>query len=173
MTTLILSFALTMATLLAFLAPAPAGAQGLTPQCIEGVYALDEFKRDGEVFKPPQISGHWMILNGVVLWIFHDYTHPSGEISYSAFGRYTVNATGFAYRYDDMSIYTHTGTGISKSQPSQLYLWEGMRPFTPVIEQDGLHLLNVENQLDYFCSADEVKVSGPGGYRKYRRMKSD
>jgi hypothetical protein len=172
---LILTFALTMTTLLAFFAPASVKAQGLTPQCMEGVYTLEEMKRGEEVYKPPQISGRWMILNGVVMWIFHDYTNPSGEISYSGFGRYTVNTTGFAYRYDDMSIYTHAGAGISKTQPSQILQWEGMRLFTPVIQQDGLHLRNMENRLDYFCSADEVNVIAPdlAFYRKYHRVKSD
>jgi hypothetical protein len=173
MTKLILSFALTMATLLAFLAPAPARAQGVTPQCIEGVYILDEFKRgDGQVFKPPQISGRWMILNGTVMWIFHDRTRPSAEISYSGFGRYTVNETSWAYWYDEMSVYTHSDTGISVSQQLP---WKGMRLLTPVIERDGLHLRNLESQTDYFCSADEVRFTdgSTGVYRKYHRVKSD
>jgi hypothetical protein len=170
MTKLIPTLTLTT-TLLAFFAPALLRAQGLTPQCMEGVYTLEEYKRvDGQVFKPPQISGRWMLLNGAFMWIFHDRTQPSGEISHSGFGSYTVNATSFAYRYDDRSTYTHSDTGISVSQQLP---WEGMRLFTPVIEQDGLHLLNIESQSDFFCSADEFKVSFAGAYRKYRRSKSE
>src|SRR5262249_2639122 len=41
---------LASATLLAFFAPNSVMAQGVTPQCIEGVYTLEEFKRDGQVF---------------------------------------------------------------------------------------------------------------------------
>jgi hypothetical protein len=173
MTKLISSFALAMTTLFAFLVSAAAGAQNLTPQCIEGVYTLDEFKRtDGQVFKPPQISGRWMVLNGAVMWIFYDRTRPSAEISYSGLGRYTVNATSFAYRYDELSIYTHSNTGISVFQP---LAWEGMRLFTRVIEQDGLHLRNIETQTEFFCSADEIKYNDwrAGIYYRYLRVKSD
>jgi hypothetical protein len=112
-----------------------------------------------------------MILNGTVMWIFYDRTRPAGEISYSGFGRYTVNATSFAYRYDEMLTYTHSDTGISVSQQP---LREGMLLYTPVIEQDGLHLRNVDGQSDYFCSADIIQLNFAGGsYCKYRRVKSD
>jgi hypothetical protein len=45
MTKLISSFALAMTTLPAFLVPPAAGAQDLTPQCIEGVLKLTHRRR--------------------------------------------------------------------------------------------------------------------------------
>jgi len=171
MTKSILTVALTVATLLSLFAPASVTAQGVTPRCIEGVYTLEEYKKDGQVFMPPQISGRLVFLNGAVVFIFHDRTQPSAEINYAGFGRYTVNAASFAYHYDDMSIYTHSDTGISLSKQLP---WEGMRLFTRVTEQDGLHLRNSETQSDFFCSADELKYSLlSGDYRKYRRIGSN
>jgi hypothetical protein len=161
---------LASATLLALFASATVMAQGVTPQCIEGVYTLEEFKRDGQVFTLPQISGRLVIPNGVVIWIFHDHTQQSAETNYAGFGRYTVNATSFAYRYDDMSAYTHSGTGISVS--TQLP-WAGMRLFTPVTEQDGVHFRNADTRTDYFCSADELLYTFGTNYRKHRRIKSE
>jgi hypothetical protein len=52
--------------------------------------------------------------------------------------------------------------------------WEGMRPYVPVLEPDGLHLRNVGTRTDFFCSADGLTYTfGQGDYRKYRRIKSE
>lgn len=36
---------------------------------MEGIYTIEEFKKDGEVFSPPQASGRYVILNGAVVWV--------------------------------------------------------------------------------------------------------
>src|ERR1700687_1776892 len=92
-------------------------------RCIEGVYVLEEFKKDGEVFRPPQVAGRYVVLNGVVLFIFHDRTQQSKQTSNVGFGTYTVSSTAYAYHYDDYAMYTHTsaGTSVSRQPP-----WDGM-----------------------------------------------
>jgi hypothetical protein len=78
-----LLFAITVVStaLLSFLKTVAVAAQPAVEdvkRCIEGVYVLEEFKKDGQVFRPPQIAGGWMVLNGVVMFIFHDRTqYPS------------------------------------------------------------------------------------------------
>jgi hypothetical protein len=140
-------------------------------RCIEGVYVLEEFKKDGEVFRPPQVAGRYVILNGVVLFIFHDRTQQSKQISNIGFGTYTVSSAAYTLHYDDYAMYTHTSaeTSVSRQPP-----WEGLRSFTTVLEQDGMHLRNPDEPRDEFlCSADGlVYTFGPGNYRKYRRTKS-
>ena len=54
---------ITLGSLLTF----TANAQESNLKCMEGIYVLEEFKRDGEVFRPPQVSGRYVILNGAVL----------------------------------------------------------------------------------------------------------
>jgi hypothetical protein len=164
---------LSIAMLMAIFASAPSNAQSSAQnlRCMEGVYALEEFKRDGEVFRPPQVSGRYMILNGAVFWIFHDRTHQSKQTSNAAFGRYTITETAYAYRYDDYTVYTQTDAGVSVSRQLP---WEGMRSYTPALEPDGMHLRNADTRTDFFCSTDGLTYTfGQGDYRKYRRIKSE
>jgi hypothetical protein len=140
-------------------------------RCMEGVYALEEFGKDGVVYRSPQVSGRYMVLNGAVFWIFHDRTQESKQTSTAAFGHYTISEGAYAYQYDDYTVYTHTdaGTSVSRQPP-----WEGMRPYVPVLESDGLHLRNLDTRQDFFCSPDGLTFTFPqGDYRKYRRIKSD
>src|SRR5262245_50453507 len=144
-------------------------------RCMEGVYAVEEFKRDGEVFRPPQVSGRLMLLNGAVFWIFHDRTQQSKQISSAAFGRYTISETAYAYRYDDYTVYTHTDTGTSVTRQPP---WEGMRQFTPVLEPDGMRLRTADAQQDFLCLADggllyTFRQGDFRNYRKYRRIRSE
>jgi hypothetical protein len=140
--------------------------------CMEGVYVLEEFKKDGEVFKPPQVAGRYVVLNGVVLFIFHDRTQQSKQTSNIGFGTYTISSTAYAYHYDDYALYTHTSaeTSVSRQPP-----WEGMRSFVTVFDQDGMHLRNPNEPRDEFlCSSDGlVYTFGSGNYRRYRRTKSE
>jgi hypothetical protein len=136
-----LLFAVAFATiaLLIFLTSTPLSAQSTSQdvkRCIEGIYLLEEFKKDEEVFRPPQIAGRY-VLNGVALFIFHDRTQQSKQTSNIGFGTYTVSSTAYAYHYDDYAMYTHTsaGTSVSRQPP-----WDGMRSFTLVLEQDEMHL---------------------------------
>jgi hypothetical protein len=140
-------------------------------KCMEGVYALEEFGKDGVVYRSPQVSGRYMVLNGAVFWIFHDRTQESKQTSTAAFGHYTISEGAYAYQYDDYTVYTHTdaGTSVSRQPP-----WEGMRPYVPVLESDGLHLRNVGTGQDFFCSLEGLTFTFPqGDYRKYRRIKSE
>jgi hypothetical protein len=140
-------------------------------RCLEGVYALEEFRKDGVVYGSPQVAGRYMVLNGAIFWIFHDRTQQSNQTSYAAFGHYTISGGAFAYRYDDIAVYTHTDAGISVSRELP---WEGMRPYVPVLESDGLHLRNVDTRTGFFCSPDGLTYTfGQGDYRKYRRIKSE
>ena len=160
-------------SLIAFFASAPLTAQPNSPdpKCMEGVYTLEEFKRDGEVFRPPQASGRWVVLNGTVVWIFNDRTQASKQTNFAGVGRYAISETAYSYQYDEIEVFTQTDTGITVSRKLP---WEGMRPYTPVQEADGVHLQNAESRTDFVCSAEGLTYTfGSGSYRKYRRMKSD
>jgi hypothetical protein len=156
--------------LIAAFRPASVHAQAINQnvRCMEGVYALEEFRKDGVVYRSPDVSGRYMILNGAVFWIFHDRTQQSTQTSTAAFGHYTISEGAYAYQYDDYTVYTQTdaGTSVSRQLP-----WEGMRPYVPVLESDGLHLRNVGTQQDFFCSLDGLTFTfGQGDYRKYHRI---
>jgi hypothetical protein len=120
---------------------------------LEGVYLLEEFKRDGEVFKPPQVSGRYVLLGGAVLWIFHDRTQPSKQTSFAGFGRYTIDGTSYAYQYDELEAYTQTDAGISVSRKLP---WEGMRSFSlvPGTDQVRLHSMLSPKQISSVLRMD-------------------
>jgi hypothetical protein len=141
-------------------------------KCVEGAFALEEFKKDGVVYRSPQIAGRYVVLDGTVSFIFHDRTQQSTQISYVGFGPYTIDATAYAYHYDDYARYTSSSGGTSVSRQSP---WDGMMSFKLVVEQDGIHLRNAEAQVDFQCSPDTLLIIlGPeGNYRKYRRLKSE
>jgi hypothetical protein len=56
-------------------------------KCMEGVYALEEFRKDGVVYQSPQVSGRYMILNGAIFWIFHYRAQQSRQTSAVGFER--------------------------------------------------------------------------------------
>ena len=39
---------------------------------IEGVYVLEEWRRNGEVVHPPLVDGRTVLLNGRIMYISHD-----------------------------------------------------------------------------------------------------
>src|ERR1700674_2814845 len=175
MNKLLIAVALATALLLPLFTSTSLDAQSVSQdvkRCIEGVFVLDEFKKDGEIYRTPQIAGRYVVLNGAVLFIFHDRTQQSKQTSNVGFGSYTISSTTYAYHYDDYAMYTHTSTGTSVSRQPP---WEGMLPFTLVVEQDGVHLRNADTRTDFLCSPDTLVITlGPeGNYRKYRRLKSE
>jgi hypothetical protein len=158
-----------VATSPVFLAPTLVHAQALK-ECVEGVYALEEYKTEGQVFKPPQIFGSLMIMNGTVMYIFHDRTKQSAETSFVGIGRYTLSPTTIAYRYDTFSTFKNVNGTVSESRRLP---WEDMRLYTSVLEQDGMHLRNVSTMTDILCSSDAFLYTFGQDYRKYRRVRSD
>jgi len=146
-------------------------AQESSLKCMEGVYLLEESKLNGEVFKPPQVSGRWVVLNGAVLWIFYDRTQPSKPTTSAGVGHYTIDGTSYAYRYDEVEVYTQTDAGISVSRKP---FWEGMRSYSLVPGADQVRLQHAESKTDFVCSADGLTFGfGQGNYRKYRRISKE
>ena len=174
MTKLLLATQFIAITLLIFLMSTRLDAQQAIKDvkgCIEGVYVLEEFKVRGEVFRPPQIAGRFIALNGTVTYVFHDRTQQSSQTSYVGIGKYTATASQYSYGYDDYSTYTHTDAGISVSRQVP---FEGMRSFAPALESDGMYLRTADRQQSFQCTPDGLTYSfGGGDYRKYRRTKSE
>jgi hypothetical protein len=174
MTKLLIATQFIAITLLIFLGSTPLNAQQAIKDvkgCIEAVYVLEESKVRGEVFRPPQIVGRFIVLNGTVTFVFHDRTQQSGQTSYVGIGKYTATASQYSYGYDDYYTYTHTDAGILVSREVP---FEGMRSFAPAIESDGIYLRTADSQQSIQCTPDGLTYSlGGGNYRKYRRTKSE
>jgi hypothetical protein len=123
------------------------------------------------VFRPPQIVGRFIVLNGTVTFVLHDRTQQSSQTSYVGIGKYTATASQYSYGYDDYYTYTQTDAGISVSRQLP---FEGVRSFAPMLENDGMYLRTVDLQQSIQCTLDGLTYSfGAGNYRKYRRTKSE
>lgn len=118
-------FAFFGASIGAAISAAPLGAQTTKSdaRCVEGVYTLEEFKRDGEIFRRPLMSGRYVLSEGQIIWIFNDRTQLSKLTSTTAFGRYTVDQSSFAYGYDEYDAYTQTDAGLSVNRKVP---WQGL-----------------------------------------------
>jgi hypothetical protein len=149
-----------------------AKSNGSEIKCIEGVYVLEEFKLNDQIYKAPQVSGRYVIMRGVVLWIFNDRTQSSKETNYAGIGHYTIDDNSYSYQYDEYEVFTQTDAGISVSRKLP---WDGMRLYTLDQEPNGLRLRNDQSKSEFFCSGDTLIAGGFGqnSYRKYRRVKSD
>jgi hypothetical protein len=114
------------------------------------------------------VSGRYVLMDGIIIWIFNERTQQSKQRSTTAFGRYTVDQSSFAYGYDEYEAYTQTEAGLSVSRKVP---WEGLRPYA--LDADGADIRNAETKTAFTCSAGGLTYSyGNGNYRKYRRAKS-
>jgi len=44
---------------------------------ITGLYTLEEWHKDGEVLRPPQVDGRFILLNGTIMTILDNKLQPS------------------------------------------------------------------------------------------------
>jgi len=94
---------------IALFAPAlarPAVAQNGSSQApadiraiLEGTWHLVEWHVDGTVMRPPEMTGRWMVHDGVVMAIRHRDGPKSFE-STAAWGEYRITATEWIYGYE-------------------------------------------------------------------------
>lgn len=93
---------------------------------IDGAYVLEEWHIDENVFRPPQVEGRSVFLNGAVVFMVINKVQEERQITAALFGVYQLSAGLFSYRYDNASIFTQTGSAITASHRLP---FEGMRDF--------------------------------------------
>jgi hypothetical protein len=134
---------------------------------ITGLYTLQEWNENGEIFKSPQVEGGLVILNGIFMTILDNRMKPSSRATTVLSGKYLWEPGKFSYGYDDVSVFTESADATSVSHKP---LWEGMRTFTTSIESDVVRLREdngsrefvfTDEGLDYFVNGKML--------RKWRR----
>lgn len=75
--------------------PAPAEVRAV----LEGTWDLVEWHADGVVMRPPEMTGRWMVHDGVVMAIRHR-DGPTSFESTAAWGEYRITATEWIYGYE-------------------------------------------------------------------------
>ncbi len=134
---------------------------------IEGVYALQEWHRNGEVFRPPLIDGRAVLLNGRIVFIVHDRTQESNKTTVAGYGTYILEPEKFSYSYEGWTVVTQTaaGTSVSETLP-----WEGLRTFAASIENNEVRFRATNGPQEFWFNADGSSYSDGKQMRVYRRV---
>jgi hypothetical protein len=133
-----------------------------------GVYTLEEWHKDGEVFRAPQVEGRFVLLNGMIMTILHNRMQAPNQTTVVLLGRYVLDSTTFSYGYDNTSIFTETPSGTSVSHKPR---WEGMRSFAANLEDGVVHLRSESGQWEFMFTAEGLTYSENGKpLRVWRRI---
>jgi hypothetical protein len=137
---------------------------------IDGAYILEEWHNDERVFRPPQVEGRVVYLNGAVVTILIDKMREERQITVAEFGVYELRAGSFSYRYDNASTFTQAANTISVSHTLP---WEGMRDFD--VTQEGVTIRlrsRSAEQAEFIFNAEGLRYSVGGKLlRVWRRSK--
>jgi hypothetical protein len=137
---------------------------------IEGVYILDEWNIGGQTFRPPDVEGRFVILNGNIMTVLIDTTQEYKKIYSTMYGVYFITSDSFAYKYETGATFTQTPDNISLSRGTP---WEGMREFTVKQEGDSVHLQFGEKAAFEFNPDGEIYSEGGKVLRVWRRAKPE
>ena len=139
---------------------------------VEGVYALEEWHTESGVFRPPQVEGRGVLLNGTITVILHNRMKESPQTTIASYGRYTLTPTEFSYSYTEASVFTITPSAITVSHKLP---WEGMRTFNVTREVNAVRLRSQTGAQEFLFTPEGLTYSDAGagtfvGKRVYRRI---
>src|SRR3954471_4186150 len=95
---------------------------------ITGLYTLEEWHKDGEVLRPPQVDGRFILINGTIMTILDNKLQPLSRGTSVYIGRYELTSDKFSYGYDTVSIFSEEGD-VTKASHKPLF--EGVQIFKP------------------------------------------
>ena len=79
----------------------------------EGMYVLQEWHRNGEIFRPPLVDARFLLLNGRFMFISHDRAKEPNKTTVAGFGVYVLEPGTVSYRYEGFSVVTQTADGAT------------------------------------------------------------
>ena len=123
---------------------------------IEGVYSLEEWHKDGQVFHPPQVEGRSILLNGTIMVMLHNRNQESAPVTVAAYGGYVLDGTTFSYHHDNWSVFTEAASGIAASHK---LLFEGVRSFAGSFESAAVRLRALDGPSDFSFTDDKLIYS--------------
>jgi hypothetical protein len=136
---------------------------------LEGTWELEEWYAEGEIMRPPQMTGRWMVHDGVVMAIRHRDGPKSFE-STAAYGEYRITSTEWIYGYARSEDTTGPSASDSKMRvrvtvPVPMLAWKVKRDGTKVI-------LERENSIRWEYDGPVFNLFGADGQliRKYRKL---
>jgi hypothetical protein len=149
------------------------GAQAVAPPelkaILEGTWTLEEWHVDGKVMRPPEMTGVWMVHDGLVMAIRHR-DGPTSFESTAAHGAYRITADEWIYGYERSEDTTGPTAQDGKLRvrvtlPIPMQAWK--------IRRDGAKLfLEREQSIRWEFDGPSFVLYAPDGQvlRKYRKV---
>ena len=133
---------------------------------IEGVYVLQEWHRNGEVFRPPLVDARVIYLNGQTVFISYDGSQETKK-TFSGYGIYVVEVGEFSYRYERVSVVSQTARDASVSEKLP---WDGLRRFAASINGNEIHFKAIDGPQESWFTPEGLIYSDGTQKRIYRRI---
>jgi hypothetical protein len=136
---------------------------------LEGTWTLEEWHAEGEIMRPPKMTGRWMVHDGVVMAVRH-FDGPKSFESTGAWGAYRITATEWIYGYERSEDATGPTAAEAKLRvrvtlPVPMQAWK--------IRREGSKLiLDSENSLRWEFDGPWLTLYAASGQiiRKYRKV---
>jgi len=144
---------------------APAGLRSV----LEGTWTLEEWHADGQIMRPPEMTGRWMVYDGVVMATRHR-NGPKDFQSTAGYGAYRITADEWIYGYErseDASGPTaaEAKLRVTTTLPVPMQAWKARREGAKVI-------LERDNGLRWEFDGPWFTLFSANGQvvRKYRKV---
>lgn len=167
-------FLLALAPIVLMLQLAPA-AQGGAPadirRVLEGTWTLEEWHADGQIMRPPEMTGRWMVYDGIVMAIRHR-NGPKNFESTAAYGEYRITADEWIYGYERSEDTLGPNPDEAKmrvrvTKPVPMQAWK-------IVRKGSMVVLEREKGLRWEFDGPDFTLYSPNGQilRKYRKVAS-
>ena len=158
---------------LVLLAQQPGAAQGAASaeirRVLEGTWTLEEWHAEGAVMRPPEMTGRWMVYDGVVIAVRHR-NGPKTFESTAAYGEYRITDSEWIYGYERSEDTRGTSAADAKlnvrvTKPVPMLAWKILRDGSKVI-------LHREKSIRWEFDGPIFTLFGADGQiiRKYRKL---
>ena len=136
---------------------------------LEGTWTLEEWHVEGTVMRPPDMTGRWMVHDGVVMAIRHR-DGPNSFESTAAWGTYRITATEWIYGYERSEDATGPSAADARirvrvTRPIPMQAWN--------IRREGSKLfLERKNSLRWEFNGPVLTLYSANGQilRRYRKL---
>ncbi len=133
----------------------------------EATWILDEWYMKGEAVRPPKVEGRFIIRdNAIAMILLNKVGEPPW--SYYGLGKYTLDASTFSMKFDEVEFFKGSTSGITASRK---LLWDGkIKYFAIRTENSKLHMRSDDIDLDLIVDGDTLTLKRDGKItRVYRR----
>ena len=133
---------------------------------IEGVYVLQEWRRNGETFRPPLVDARSVLLDGRIVFVAHDHARTGTKTTLVGYGTYSLEPGKFSYGYERWLTVTRDTNGTSVSDE----IFAGPREFAVKVERDGIRFKAIHGPYEFRFTQDGQSYSDGVETRLYRRV---